>query len=260
MPKNAADSAFTKTARRIEAERNRAAAAAESAKKRHTAQLEKAERLARKAAAVGKLSTQAAEAAQLLAEFPDLARPYLEEFGGMAMQKTGPQPPNGAAMKAAMQTVLDQVADRFDELENSDLCSVDESDREELDQWQPTRAEIEFVKLFFFRELFAARPKPEKATDTAPGSIDRVEAMAARAAAGEDIYHHEDAKGDGRKVKTKERANGGGMQILGWDEGDGDVGAGADAEVDTEKLSLRDEAAREAEKIRTRATGRGGKG
>lgn len=166
-----------------------------------------------------KLALLIAEAMSLLAEGPDLIKPFLDQFKSIRDER---MPPNAAMVRTARQAVLELAADRLDDLESSGHLSIDYTDRERLDQLQLTAAEWDFIKAVILPDLFAERPKPSDPVASAPGSPDRIDEMAARLEAGEDLYHPEDAKVEGRRLKTAQRMNGAkdvngdGLQVLGW--------------------------------------------
>lgn len=96
-------------------------------------------------------------------------------------------------------------------------------DHEHCDELCVTAGEYALLLRLLFPEEYLRPERCDSATDTAPGSADRIETYRQRAARGEQLYHAADAtahKAHDRGLKITQRANGTGAKVLGWAESD----------------------------------------
>lgn len=118
------------------------------------------------------------------------------------------------ARRAFRPAHLTLLADRIEAAIGSGL--IDLADDWGLDGVAITAGELVQLLAILLPEAYADRPDPAGPLGSAPGSPDRVAGYAARRAAGAGLYHPADATFDARTARTKQRANGSGLQVLGW--------------------------------------------
>lgn len=93
-------------------------------------------------------------------------------------------------------------------------------DHDPVDALCVTAGEYALLLRLLFPEDYVRPERPvASATDTAPGSADRIAEYQRRAARGEQLYHASDAtahKAHDRGLAIAQRANGTGAKVLGW--------------------------------------------